>query len=470
MRSEPALLDPAQGADAATVHMQRNLFDGITDIDENGEIVPGLAESWTVSGDGLVYTFTMRSGVKFHDGTDFDSEAAKFNLDRSIELDQTAANILRPVESVEAPDKQTLVITLKAPTGPFLQSMAGAAGLMSSPAAIQKYGVNIVRNPTGTGPFQFVEWVPNDRLVMKRFDEYWDEKALLDEIVWRPVPDENIRVVGLRAGNADFIDLVPAKDIETLEADPEVVLVELPAFNFRGIFLQNTEAPFDKMDFRLAVAQSIDRKEIIDSVLVGRVKETFGPLGADQWAYDPDFKAQEFDVEASREALARAGRPDGFSFDMIVITTPAEERIGHMIKVQAEEVGIEITIAPVKVAGMIDAMITRSFTAIQRGDASSSAADPDGFMYNSFTTEGFRNPGDYSNPEVDDILLKAQQTLDRAERTALYRQAQKIISEEVAMVFINTPYGPSLVAMSPKLKGFVSSDNRYNFRQAYLEE
>ncbi len=470
MRSEPALFDPAQGADAATVHMQRNLFDGITDIDENGEIVPGLAESWTVSGDGLVYTFTMRAGVKFHDGTDFDAGAAKFNLDRSIELNQTVAGILRPVTSVEAPDKQTLVVTLEAPTGRFLLNMAGVAGLMSSPAAIQKYGGNIIRNPTGAGPFEFVEWLTNDRVVMKRFDDYWGDKALVDEIVWRPVPDENARVVGLLNGNTEFIDAVPAKDLDILEADSEAVLFELPAFNFRAIFLQNSEPPFDSVDLRLALAHSIDRKAIIESVLFGRVEESFGPLGPDQWAYDPAFKAQAFDEEASKAALARAGRPDGFSFEMIVIATSAEEQIGQIIKTQAEAANIEITIAPVKVAGMIDAMITQTFTAIQRGDAGLSAADPDEFMYNSFTTEGFRNRGSYSNPEVDEILLEAQQTLDRADRIPLYRRAQKIISEEAAMVFINTPYGPSLVAMSPKLKGFVSPDNRYDFRKAFLEE
>src|SRR5918997_1628765 len=210
LEAEPPELDPNLSSAYVDRQGMASLYDKLVDIDEQGEIVPMLAESYEVSDDELVYTFQLREGVKFHDGTPFNAEAVKFNLERYQEKDSVRSTEVEPIESVEVVDEYTVRVTLSEPFAPFLAVLTDRAGIIASPRAIEENNGRISEDPVGTGPFEFVERVRGDHITVKKNQDYWREGVpKLDKIIYRGIDDENVQYQNLQSGELDLIDSIP---------------------------------------------------------------------------------------------------------------------------------------------------------------------------------------------------------------------------------------------------------------------
>ncbi|HKJ62351.1 MAG TPA: ABC transporter substrate-binding protein, partial [Hyphomicrobiales bacterium] len=220
--AEPKSLDPHAVTAVNDFRILMNIYDGLVRYKSGTlEVEPALAESWTISDDGLTYTFKLREGVKFHDGSDFNAEAVKFNFERMLNEDHPYHDtgpfplsfFFSAVDKVEAPDPQTVVFTLKEPYAPFLSNLAYPTGLIVSPEAVKKYGKDFGRNPSGTGPFKFAEWESNAKVVVEANADYWDGAPKLQAVVFRPITDPNTRVAEMLSGGVDVMVEVPPDNV-----------------------------------------------------------------------------------------------------------------------------------------------------------------------------------------------------------------------------------------------------------------
>src|ERR687893_2088405 len=218
LEAEPPELDPNLSSAYVDRQVMASLYDKLVDIDEQGEIVPMLAESYEVSGDELVYTFHLREGIKFHDGTEFNAEAVKYNLDRYQEEDSVRSTEVEPIESVDVVDEYTVRVTLSEPFAPFLAVLTDRAGIIASPKTIEENNGRISKDPVGTGPFEYVERVRGDHITVEKNPDYWREGLpKLDKIIYRGIVDENVQYQNLQSGELDLIDQMPLVEVKDLQ-------------------------------------------------------------------------------------------------------------------------------------------------------------------------------------------------------------------------------------------------------------
>lgn len=246
--ADPPNLDPVFSSALVDRQVLNQIYDKLLDIDQDLKIVPMLATSWSVGNNGTVYTFKLRQGVKFHDGTDFDAEAVKFNLDRALTAEGSRRKgELAPVKEVQVVDKYTVRVVLKDAFSPFLYVLTDRAGMMVSPAAAKRYGQDLANNPVGTGPFRFVERKRQDRIVLQRNEGYWKRGyPKIDELIYRPFPDDDVRLANLLSGAVTVITPVAPKDLARVRGDANLNLFAFPSLGFQGVWLNVTRPPLQQ--------------------------------------------------------------------------------------------------------------------------------------------------------------------------------------------------------------------------------
>lgn len=311
---EVATLDPLTSGFGAEREIYYNMYDSLVAIDTNLKIIPALVEQWEIP-DPKTYIFHLRKDVKFHDGTDFNADAVKFNLDRYL-TDKTSrrASEISSIQTMDVTDPYTLKITLKAPFVPFLANLVDRAGMMLSPKAVQAGGADFSRKPlgAGTGAFKFVEWITNDHLTMERNPNYWKKDAsgtqlpYLDKVIFRPITDETVLLTNLKTGDLDAYWLVPPKDVASIKSGHELVLREAPGLNFNCFEFNTQTEPFNKKELRQAVAEALDREQINKTVYFGTYQVGYGPIPPSSWAYDPNLKPYTGNVAKAKEYLKAA--------------------------------------------------------------------------------------------------------------------------------------------------------------------
>ncbi len=360
MQLEPPGLDPTAGAAAAIREIvYSNLFESLTRIDAAGEVKPGLAASWTISKDGLVYTFKLRSGVAFHDGAKFDCSVVKFSYERALAPDSTNAQkpLFAPIEKTECPDASTAVVTLKRPAANFLFDMGWGDAAMISPAS----AATNKTKPVGTGPFRFKRWVQGDRVELERNPDYWGDKPKLASVTFRFIADPSAATAAMLSGDLDAFSNFPAPEaLDQVKADPRFVVKVGTTEGKVLLALNEAKKPFSDERFRRALAYAIDRKPLIDGVMSG-----YGaPIGSHYIPGDPGYvdlvDAYPYDPAKAKALLAEAGVAPGTTFTIALPPPPYARRGGEVIAAMLQQVGLNVKLQPIEWAQWLDQVFKRS--------------------------------------------------------------------------------------------------------------
>ncbi len=279
-------LDPADMTDNPSETVLRHIMDGLVEFDEELNINPCLAKSWEISEDGTVYTFYLREGIKFHDGTPFNAEAVAFNFNRIITQNLRRTALFKPyIESVTAVDEYVVVFKLFAPFGAFLHHLSHGAALIQSPTAVNTWGAEVGKHPVGTGPFKFVEWVPGDHITLEANPEYWKGRPYLDRIIFQVVPEAATRVFRIESGEAHVATRIPPTEVPRLQANPNIEVMVRQTLRVIYIGMNNQKPPFTDVRVRQAVNYAIDKELLCQSILGGYADPADSPLAPLTWGY-----------------------------------------------------------------------------------------------------------------------------------------------------------------------------------------
>ena len=476
MQTDPVGLDPHLTTATATRNMMENVYDTLVMVSSEGRYVPGLAESWETSADGLTWTFQIRRGVKFHNSRAMTAEDAAYSINRIRDpaTKSPRAGDFAEVDSISASGPNALIVKLKRPFSPLLAKLSFSTNVIVPREVVQRDG-DMNTSPTGTGPFRFVGYTPQQRLTIVRNGDFWgfDETGrrlpYLDRIEFVFFPDAVARATALRTGSVDFIEYVPSSEVRSLRADPNVEVLGGPSANFRTIYINNAVAPFNNVKVRQAMAWAINRKEIIDTALFG-----VGGIDATGHVIPPgNFFAltrnvyDKVDLDRAKRLLAEAGHPSGFEADFYVtstydfLRTPAE-----IIQAQLAKAGIRLRIVAADWSVYLPTIFAKRYTLTILG--TSGQVDPDDYLFNNFRTGDARNYINFSDPQFDKLVEEAQTIANEAQRKRLYEQAQMRLQELVPMVmlFHSTTYE----AVRKNVQGFEHWPNQsyYGMRRTWI--
>jgi peptide/nickel transport system substrate-binding protein len=464
-------LDPALAQDEESYKVISNIFEGLVRFKPGtNEIEPCLAEAWRVSSDGLVWTFYLRKNVKFHDGTPFNSEAVRFSVERQLpdqsqERASYASFIFGMVENIQCPDPYTVKFLLKYPYAPFLNNLAMPyAAPIVSPASASSLGEKFGEHPAGTGPFCFKSWEKNRFIALSANKDYWGEPPQYGNLVFRVVKGSRVRAMALKMGLVDIIDgITPADGRLLQEKNCSIHQTTGLDLNYLGFFTE--KKPFDNVEVRRALSMAIDRSHIDSGLFKEVCVEANGPLPPGVLGYAPDTRPIPYDPAGARELLAKNGYAGGMKITLITYTNtrpynPAGgEELAAAIKADLAAVGIETEIKAYTWEQYKEALFNSEGDAYLYGWISDNG-DPDNFLYTLLSSSQIDtglNTSRYKNPELDQIVIKAQQESEPGLREQLYQKAVKIIIEDAPWVFLN--HSLKFAATGPDLEGFILNPN-----------
>jgi len=469
-------LDPHLSGAAIDRQPYQNLFDKLVDTDAQLTIVPMLATSWTVSPDGRTVTFKLRTGVKFHDGTPFNAEAVKVNFDRMLDpkFPPIRKAEMRPVQRVAVIDPSTVQVVMDRPYSPLLYALTDRAGMMLSPAALAKDGMNFAQHPVGTGPFRFVERVPQDHTTFERNPDYWAAGLpYADRLVFRAITSDPARIANLKSGDVDIVANVPLPQVPELAKDAAQPgagfrLLERGAFQWNAMPLNVTKPPFDNKLLRQALSLTIDRRVLANVVLRGAAypARSFFPNGTP--AYDPSIPIPERNVALAKEKLAQAGRPGGFTFTLLLPGAGQQDAsIAQAIQSMAADAGIHAQIQILEGAAFLEMMQKAQHQATL--SIWSGRPDPDFDVYPFVTQTGIGglNLADYVSDRATVLLDGARLLGDMSQRRRAYTEVSRIVADDVPYVFLFYPKEYKLI--STHVRGFVQvPDGMVRLRSVWL--
>ncbi|MDJ0933931.1 MAG: ABC transporter substrate-binding protein [Kiloniellales bacterium] len=425
---EPPHLDPTAGAAAAIDEVvYANVFEGLTRIDRDGAVQPALAKSWTVSDDGLTYSFTLHEGVSFHDGSSLEASDVVFSLDRARAENSVNAQkaLFEPIESVAAPDAATVVVTLKRPTGHFLFNLGWGDAVVVAPESADGNKAK----PVGTGPFKFDRWVQGDRVELVRNPDYWGDAVELERATFKFIPDPAAAVAAMLAGDADAFANFPAPEsLGQFEADPRFKVVIGSTEGETILTMNNGKAPFSDLKVRRAVAHALDRKAIIDGAMFG-----YGtPIGSHFAPHHPAYvdltDRYPFDPEKAKALLAEAGLADGFKATIKLPPPTYARRGGEIIAAQLAKVGIELEIIPVEWAQWLEQVFRGKdydLTIVSHTEPMDIGIYGRDDYYFDYQSEAFKT-----------TLAKLDAAVEEGERYKLMAEAQRQIAEDSVNGFL----------------------------------
>lgn len=462
-------LDPSLVTDGESLRVTKNIFDTLLDYADDSMIVqPALAEDWKISDDGLKYTFHLRKGVKFHDGTDFNAEAVKFNFDRWKDPANSPVGLFEyytsqfgeVIKEVVAVDANTVEFHLNRTQGPFLQNIAMSSFGIASPAAIEKYGETFGQNPVGTGPFIFKEWKANDSITLVKNPDYWmTGYPKLDKVVFRSIPDNSARFNALRAGDIDLMDNLAPSDVNSVKGDSSLQLYMRPSFNVAYLGFNTEKAPLDNPKVRVAIAHAINKQGLVDTIFDGRAVPAKNPMPPSLWGYNDQIQDYQFNLDKAKELLTEAGYPNGFKLTFHAMPAvrpymPDGPKAAEAIAADLAKIGIETEIVSPEWAVYLEDTKVGNMEMFILGWTGDNG-DPDNFIYALLDQDniGGNNRARYKNQELHDLLIAAQSESDQGKRELMYKDAQVIIHNDqpwVPLVHADPP-----LAGSAKVRDFV---------------
>jgi peptide/nickel transport system substrate-binding protein len=454
----------------------QSIFEKLVDTDERLAIVPMLATSWTVSPDGRTVAFKLRQGVKFHDGTAFNADAVRVNFDRMLDpaFPPIRKAEMRPVQRVVVADPYTVQVIMERPYSPLLYALTDRAGMILSPAALAKDGMNFGQHPVGAGPFRFVERVPNDHITFERNPDYWATGLpYADRVVFRVITSDPARVANLKSGDVDIVADVPLPQVpelakEASQSGAAFRLLERGAFQWNAMPLNVTRPPFDNKLLRQALSLTIDRQALAGVVLRGAAypARSFFPNGTP--AFDPAIPVPERDVRMAKEKLAQAGHADGFAFTLLLAGAGQQDAsVAQAIQSMAADAGIHAQIQILEGGAFLEMMQKLQHQATL--SIWSGRPDPDFDVYPFVTQAGIGglNLAGYVNDRATALLDGARLLSDMAERRRAYTEVSRIVADDVPYVFLFYPKEYKLI--STHIRGFVQvPDGMVRLRSVWL--
>ena len=442
--TEPNSLDPPVGT-GPFGHPIRAIFESLVTFNTRMEPVPQLATSWDSTPDLKTWTFKLRPGVRFHDGTPFNSEAVKFSIMRISDpevLSNRRANYAL-IQEIQTPDPQTAVFVLNSPSPDVPALLGDRSAAMVSPAAVQKAGnKEFGRQPVGTGQFVFKEWTPKTRIMLAPNPDYWGPKSKVSGFIYRPIPEGAARVAALRTGEADIVMKLPPEDLDALKGDQNLIIAVQPSLTQVCCHWRVGKPPFGDVRVRKAASLAIDRDAIVKNVLAGVAAVPRGPAPpalAGAATLDPI----PYDVEAAKRLMAEAGFSGGFSgeFSYVSGRWPRDDQVAEVLVSYLGKVGIKLNIRKIEQAEL-DNLLTQDpdtgNSDIVMPIRTSQYLDYHLYrLYDSVATkaQAAQRTG-YGNPEVDRLLEEARKTADPATRNPLYQQAEKLIWDDYALLWV----------------------------------
>lgn len=448
-------LDPARVTDSESENVSQSILETLIAFEE-GEttIQPLLATEWEEADDGLTYTLSLREGVTFHDGTDFNADAVVYNFERWMNAENAeqfpmyasvfggfVGDELHEIESVTALDEHTVEFKLNFAQPTFLKDLALTPFSISSPEAVEQYGEDYGDNPVGTGPFVFNEWQRNDRVVLDRYEDYWlEDYPKLEQVIFRTIPDNSARMNALLSGEADMIDGLDPENLDQIVEDDNFQVLQRPPLNIGYLGLTVTREPFDDPLVRQALNHAVDKEAMIDAFFAGQAEPAVNPIPPTIEGYNEDIEPYEYNPERARELLAEAGLSDGFEMELWAMPVsrpymPNANRVAEYLQSSFAEIGVTAEIVSYEWATYLEQVTAGEADSFLLGWTGTNG-DADDFIYSLWHGDniGSLNSTQYDNPELNAILEEARTITDQDRRNELYREAQVIMHEDPPII------------------------------------
>lgn len=468
--AESESLDPHDIDDGESVKVCNQIFETlVTYAPDSAEIVPGLAERWETSPSGLQWTFHLRPGVRFHDGTLLDANAVVFNFERILQEnhpDRYGARVpyrtaYEMIRLVVAPNDLTVVFQLKSPSAVFLANLAMFSASIASPVALRLHRDRFRENPSGTGPFRLQSWSRGEQIVLAANEEYWGGKPAFDRVIFTPVRENSVRLERLRRGEFHIMDGLNLSDLPAIEKDPNLRLLRAEGMNFGYLAFNTSRPPFDQPAVRKAIAHAIDKKRILELAYHGYATTGPNPIPPTVWGYHEGIQDDPHDLGEARRLLATVRLPEDFKPSLWVMPNPRPympepSKVAQVIEEDLRQIGLRVR------------KVTYDWTTyrakLYQGEHDmcllgwiTDNGDPDNFLYALLASENSRgeaplNISFYRNPEYDEAVRKAQGETGPEARLELYRKAQEILHDELPLIPL--AYVPELAATRREVVGY----------------
>ncbi len=470
--ADPTGFDPEAVLNNTSGFVMATVFDSLMKY-KPGTTDPmeGLAQSYDASSDGLTYTFKLRPGVTFHDGTALNAKTYLAGIDRLLKKsDPNYIYNTGPVEgyidftygsvaSYSASDDMTVVFKMKEPNAPFLTSLAMVWNGVVSPAAAAKYGKDFRQHPVGTGPYVFQEWRPRDAIMLEANPNYWNGKPKIGKLVFKEYPDPSAGLLALKNGDMHIWADTNTQVLPAIRADHDVEVLTQPGLAVSGIGMPCDTAPFNDVRVRQAFNYAVDKNAIDKALYHDLAAPMTSPLPASEWSFDPSLKGYPYDPAKAKSLLGEAGVKPGFEVELLAYNSgrgynPVGPDLAVAVQGFLQKVDVKVTVRKVEFGAYLSTIRSAKYGGMFLVGWTGDNGDPDNFLNalwgssNIPITDTVR----YKNPDLDAMFAKGLRTTDHAERVKIYQDAQKIILDAAPWIFINSVL--QVRAVSKRVQGY----------------
>lgn len=447
-------LDPQKANDIYSANVMKQIYNNLVKMNKEMKIVGDLAESWKAP-DSNTWIFNLKRGVKFHNGEEFTANDVKFTIERLLDPKTLSprAWLLGEVSKVNVVDKYTVELKTKEPFSPLLSNLCRYELSMLNEKAVKAKGEDYAKSPVGTGPFVFEEHHYGDKVILSKFNDYFEGPAGVDKIIYRAIPEDATRVVELESGGVDIIYNLPPQEFKRLSNNNNIKIVEVVGQSTLYMGFNAQVKPFDNKKIRQALNYAVNKEAIVEAVFFGMAEPSYGPISPSIWGFDKSLPhAYPYNPEKAKKLLAEAGYPDGF--ECIIWTDPRTERksVSEIVQAFLAEVGVKANIEIMEWSKFLsettngaDGMFILGYTG---------TGDADGGLYPRFHSNyfGSSNRHRWGTDKLDELLKKGRTTVDTEERKQVYKEIQSYILENAPDIFIALT--KNLAAMAKNVDGF----------------
>lgn len=470
--ADPTGFDPEAVTNNTSNYIMSTIYDSLLKYKPGTTTVaPGVADKWEISADGLTYSFHIRSGLRFQDGTPLDAKAVFWNIDRLLNQDNpqyifntgTVEGHIKAtygaVESYSVIGDDTVQFKLRQPSASFLNSLAMGGNGLVSPAAAAKEGKEFRKHPVGSGPFTFREWRASDQVTLDANPDYWNGKPKVDHLIFKEYPEAQAAVLALKRGEVQILGDLSIQNVSAIKSDPDLELLTQSGLAISGVAYPIDVAPFNDKRVRQALNYAIDRDAINKGLFQGLAVSMTAPLPPVQWGFDQTIPGYSYDPAKAQQLLKEAGVKPGLKVELLTYNSPrGYNPVGPYLAVAIQgylkKVGIEAEVRQMEIGAYLSTMRSSSYKGLAMEGWTGNNGDPDDFLGTQWGESGIpiSNWAHYRNPAYEKLLADGLATPDQARRTAIYAEAQKLLLDDAPWLFVNSP--TQIRAIRKEVKGF----------------